>query len=80
MEQTLAHKAHGGCAWQQGGRGPPLTLRVYEKLGSPSKSTSRPQFQDPANEVASDHVIDLHFGDGFDVKTGTGFVAVGIRE
>lgn len=61
-------------------RSPPLTQRVYENLGSASKSTSRPQLQDPANEVASDHVIDLHFGDGFDAKTGTGFVAVGIRE
>lgn len=61
-------------------RGPPLTRCVYEKLVSSSKSTSKPQIQDPANEVASDHVIDLHFGDGFDAKTGTGFVAVGIRE
>lgn len=61
-------------------RGPPLAQRVYEKPGSASKPTSRPQFQEPANEGASDHVIDLHFGDGFDAKTGTGFVAVGIRE
>lgn len=45
-----------------------------------TNSTSRLQFQGLENEVASDHFIDLHFGDGFDVKTGTGFVAVGIRK
>jgi hypothetical protein len=30
--------------------------------------------------VASNHFIYLHFGDGFDVKTGTGFAAMGIRK
>lgn len=41
-------------------------------------STSRLQFQGLADEVASDHSIDLHFGDGFDASAGAGFVAVGI--